>query len=377
MGKIDELIKDLCPDGVEWLELCDIVKNVTPPIKIKIDSYLDSGIYPIIDQGKKQISGYTNEIEYTLPENEYILYGDHTLSVKYYDGRFAQGADGLKILTCSNSLTKFIYYCICTYNIQSCEYKRHWTKVKKIKLPLPSLSIQQQIVEILDTFTDAISNLQEELELRERQMEYYREKLFDFNEDEYEWKYIPEVASYSTGLTYKPTNISDSGILVLRSSNIKDNTLSYDDNVFVQMGIPNRSKIHKNDILICVRNGSKKLVGKCAYISELKYECAFGAFMNILRAHSIDSKFLYYSWLLNSTINQYKGDDAAPICQITNKDFNRIKIPVPSLTRQQEIVDILDTFESMITNIKEEIELRQKQYEYYREKLLTFERKEA
>ena len=208
-------------------------------------------------------------------------------------------------------------------------------------------------------------------------MEYYREKLFDFNEDEYEWKYIPEVASYSTGLTYKPTNISDSGILVLRSSNIKDNTLSYDDNVFVQMGIPNRSKIHKNDILICVRNGSKKLVGKCAYISELKYECAFGAFMNILRAHSIDSKFLYYSWLLNSTINQYKGDDAAPICQITNKDFNRIKIPVPSLTRQQEIVDILDTFESMITNIKEEIELRQKQYEYYREKLLTFERKEA
>ena len=381
MGKIDDLIKELCPDGVKYVKLGE-VSDIKRGIRVIKKDLSVSGLYPVFQNSLIPL-GYYDKTNCSA-NTTFIIMAGAAGEIGYTDKPVWAADDCFYIDSKENLHNKYIYYFLLK--------RQHYLKskvrkasiprlsrefVEKLQIPLPPLSIQQQIVEILDNFTDSISNLQEELELREKQMEYYREKLFDFNEDEYEWKYIPEVASYSTGLTYKPTNISDSGILVLRSSNIKDNTLSYDDNVFVQMGIPNRSKIHKNDILICVRNGSKKLVGKCAYISELKYECAFGAFMNILRAHSIDSKFLYYSWLLNSTINQYKGDDAAPICQITNKDFNRIKIPVPSLTRQQEIVDILDTFESMITNIKEEIELRQKQYEYYREKLLTFERKEA
>lgn len=100
---------------------------------------------------------------------------------------------------------------------------------------------------------------------------------------------------------------------------------------------------------------------------------AFGAFMSILRAKNVNPKYLYYVWQLDSTVKQYKGDDAAPINQITSKDFSKIKVQVPILDRQRTIVQTLDTFEASIKNLEAQLDLRQKQYEYYRNKLLTFE----
>ncbi len=100
---------------------------------------------------------------------------------------------------------------------------------------------------------------------------------------------------------------------------------------------------------------------------------AFGAFMTILRSFAINSKFLFYVWQSEKVRRQYKGDEAMPIAQITAKDFQRIIIPVPSLQEQQRIVSILDTFEASIQNLEAQLKERQKQYEYYRNKLLTFE----
>ena len=186
-------------------------------------------------------------------------------------------------------------------------------------------------------------------------------------------KYITDVAKSFTGLTYKPEHVSDSGTLVLRSSNIKEDVLSFDDNVYVQMLIPERAKVHENDILICVRNGSKRLVGKSAMITKEAEGMAFGAFMTILRSFAINSKFLFYVWQSDKVRKQYKGDEAMPIAQITAKDFQRIEIPIPSLQDQQRIVSILDTFEASIQNLEAQLSQREKQYEYYRNKLLTFE----
>lgn len=403
MAKIDELLKELCPDGVEWKTLSELgkffggltgksksdfqdgnskyitYKNVyeNPSIDLAINDLVfvsdgekqnivqfkdvlftgssetpnECGMSSVITETPKE-SYYLNSFCFGFRLNDTSLFNEQFL--KHY---FRSSAFRSDIGKTAHGVTRF--------NISK-------VKFGQLQIPILPLPIQQHIVEVLDTFTDAISNLEEELALREKQFEFYREQLFNFDEGEFEWKYIPELASYSTGLTYKPANVKDTGTLVLRSSNIKNNQLSFEDNVYVQMNIPERSKVQLHDILICVRNGSKNLVGKCAYISNLSSECAFGAFMNILRPYNINSKFLYYSWQLHSTINQYKGDDASPICQITNKDFARIRIKVPSEVRQQEIVEILDTFEAMIANIKEEIALRTKQYEYYREKLLSF-----
>ena len=240
--------------------------------------------------------------------------------------------------------------------------------------PIPSLSEQQRIVERLDTFTSSIENLKQQIAQRRKQYEFYRDQLLDLKGKEgVEMKFITDVAKSFTGLTYKPENVSDSGTLVLRSSNINDDVLSFDDNVFVQMEIPERARVQENDILICVRNGSKRLVGKAAMITKEAEGMAFGAFMTILRSFAINSKFLFYVWQSEKVRRQYKGDEAMPIAQITAKDFQRIVIPVPSLSEQQRIVSILDTFEASIQNLEAQLKEREKQYEYYRNKLLTFE----
>lgn len=380
MAKIDELLQELCPDGVEYVSLDSILEYEQPSKYIvKSTEYNDLYSIPVLTAGKSFLLGYTDETSGVYEASSAkptIIFDDFTTSFHWVDFPCKVKSSALKFIRPKNKDNvsfRYVYYQMSNIKFVAQEHIRHWISVySKFEIPLPPFPIQQEIVEVLDTFTDAISNLEKELALREKQFEFYREQLFNFDEGEFEWKYIPELASYSTGLTYKPANVKDTGTLVLRSSNIKNNQLSFEDNVYVQMNIPERSKVQLHDILICVRNGSKNLVGKCAYISNLSSECAFGAFMNILRPYNINSKFLYYSWQLHSTINQYKGDDASPICQITNKDFARIRIKVPSEVRQQEIVEILDTFESMIANIKEEIVLRTKQYEYYREKLLSF-----
>ena len=100
---------------------------------------------------------------------------------------------------------------------------------------------------------------------------------------------------------------------------------------------------------------------------------AFGAFMTVLRAYAINYKYLFFVWQSSKVKKQYKGDESMPIAQITSKDFQRIVIPVPSMNEQIRIVSILDTFEASIQNLEAQLKLREKQYEYYRNKLLTFE----
>lgn len=275
---------------------------------------------------------------------------------------------------------KYVYYCLSKdyFRIKSSAQgaltSLNLANIKQIEIPVPSLSEQQRIVCILDTFIASIDNLKEQIAQRRKQYEYYRDQLLDLEgKPGVEIKYISDVAKNFTGLTYKPENIVDQGTLVLRSSNIDEDMLSFKDNVYVQMNIPQRAIVKENDILICVRNGSKKLVGKCAMITKDAVGMAFGAFMTILRTTDINSKYLFYLWQSEKVKKQYKGDEAMPIAQITSKDFQRIAIPVPSLQLQQHIVSILDTFEASIQNLEAQFKQREKQYEYYRNKLLTFE----
>lgn len=252
-------------------------------------------------------------------------------------------------------------------------FRFHFSRWKNIQIPVPSIEEQERIVRILDTFTAGIENVKKQLSLRRKQYEYYRDHLLNpASLPNAEIKTVLDVAEIYSGLTYKPDNISNNGTLVLRSSNIRNNKLSFEDNVFVCMDIPKRAIVKKDDILICVRNGSRKLIGKCAMITKEADGMAFGAFMSILRAHKINSKFLFYIWQCTNVRNQYKGDESMPITQITAKDFKHIIIPVPPKEEQENIVAILNQFETSIDNLEQQLTLREKQYEYYRNKLLTF-----
>lgn len=179
-----ENLETLDGKPVEMVKVGDVFQTVTAPTKIKKTNYCTTGTIPIIDQGKELISGYTESVN-ALPRYPWVLFGDHTCSIKYFDGQFAQGADGLKILKANEKLIpKFGYYALKSLHFESTEYSRHWMKFKQIEIPVPSLATQQKVVDILDRFdaltTSLTDGLPAEIEARRRQYEYYRDRLLDF-----------------------------------------------------------------------------------------------------------------------------------------------------------------------------------------------------
>ena len=142
------------------------------------------------------------------------------------------------------------------------------------------------------------------------------------------------------GLTYSPEEVSDKGTLVLRSSNVQNGKIVYEDNVFVNKDISEKLMTRIGDILICSRNGSRALIGKCAYIDELSAGKSFGAFMTIFRSKY--NKFIYYT--LNSAIFKFHIGTflTSTINQLTTSNLSSIRITLPPKEEQQEISDFLD-----------------------------------
>ncbi|AQT48484.1 restriction endonuclease subunit S [Bartonella choladocola] len=171
-------------DEVEWKTVEEIITTVTPPLKIPRGKYKLSGNIPIVDQGENFIAGYTDNADAAIPEDEYVIFGDHTEYIKYVDFSFAQGADGLKILRPKRDLAKYVYFAFLNFYNKKGNYKRHWSDAKKTLLPIVNIKTQKRVVSILDRFdnlTNYISEgLPKEIELRNKQYEYYRDQLLNF-----------------------------------------------------------------------------------------------------------------------------------------------------------------------------------------------------
>ncbi len=207
MTKIEEMIAELCPNGVEWKELGEVCDTVVSPIKLKRNEYQSNGAIAIIDQGEEFVAGYI-DIEKYLPKDEYVIFGDHSEHIKFVNFPFVQGADGLKILKSRQGvIPKFLYYCFCNFYKKEGNYKRHWSVARTTPIPIPPLEIQKEIVQILDKFTEYVTELTAELtaELTDRQKQYsfYRDKLLSFEDEVYqvEWKTLGDVATFNYGYT--------------------------------------------------------------------------------------------------------------------------------------------------------------------------------
>ena len=148
------------------------------------------------------------------------------------------------------------------------------------------------------------------------------------------------------GLTYDPQDIDPSGVLVLRSSNIGNNSLRFGDDVYVKTDIPDRIVARQDDLLICVRNGSRPLIGKCALIDERAVGMTFGAFMSVFR--SDDNRFVFHCFqsdIVKRQINEHLG---ATINQITNKSLNSFKIPYPEQPEREAIAEALSDVDELL-----------------------------
>ena len=166
---------------------------------------------------------------------------------------------------------------------------------------------------------------------------------------------LGDIGQSLIGLTYSPKDVSDDGVLVLRSSNVQNCKLAYEDCVFVQMELPDRVMVKEGDILICVRNGSRQLIGKCALIDNGAQGFAFGAFMSVYRTEAYG--FVFYQFqsdIIQSQINETMG---ATINQITNRDMSRFKIMMPKCIEEQTaIATILSDMDNELQALTQKLE---------------------
>ena len=230
----------------------------------------------------------------------------------------------------------------------------------KLKKSILQSAIQGKLTEQLatdDDVEDLLQAIKEEKELLIKEKKIKKQKpLLEITEEEipfeipenWKWVRLGEISLLNIGLTFKPTEISNEGTIVLRSSNIKNGKIDLSDIVRINKEIPVSKLAKKNDLLICVRNGSKKLVGKTAIIENDNF--AFGAFMSICRSKCY--KYLYY--YLSSPLFRGNFDSVTTttINQITQTNLKNRIVPLPPLAEQKRIVEKLDKLLADIEELK-------------------------
>lgn len=168
--------------------------------------------------------------------------------------------------------------------------------------------------------------------------------------DSWSWTQLGRIGEALIGLTYSPKSVSRSGTLVLRSSNVDDGALRFDDNVFVRMSVPDRALVRKDDILICARNGSRALIGKCAKIDERAAGMAFGAFMAVFR--TADHGIVFYNLQSGLMRQQIEAHLGATINQITNASLSGFWVPYPDSPGERgAIAATLSDVDALLTKL--------------------------
>ena len=369
-----------CP--IEWKELGEVVDTVTSPIKLTKKEYQVTGKIPIVDQGEQFIAGYADNEKY-LEKDEYIIFGDHSEHVKYVDFAFIQGADGLKILKPKSSIkAKYLYYCFCNFYKREGSYKRHWSKARTTLIPIPqSEEIQEKIVQTLDKFTDYVTELTSELisELtsREKQYSFYRDKLLSFEDEVYqvEWKTILDVSKKVTsgGTPDRSNSLYYGGSIPwLRTQEVDFREIYGTELSITEEGLANSSAkwIEKNAVIVAMYGATAAKVGIAKIPLTTNQACC-----NIEVDEDIANYRYVYHWLTYN-YEALKSMGQGSQSNINAGVIKSFKIPVPSLEIQSRIVQVLDNFDIVCNDLNiglpKEIELRHKQYEYFREKLLTF-----
>ena len=371
MSKLEELIKEFCPNGVEYVKIGSVV-NYEQPSKylVKKADYKEEYSTPVLTAGQTFILGYTNEmngIYNASKDSPVIIFDDFTGAFKWVDFPFKVKSSAIKFLKANEkrAMLRYIFHVMGNINLTSTEHKRLWIGIySELQIPLPALPVQREIVRVLDSFTLYSAELTAELTARRKQYEFYRDKLLDF-ENFVEKRKLEECCKI---LDNKRKPITQSarvaGIYPYYGANgIQDYVAEYlFDGEFILVG-EDGSVITENGNPIITWAVGKIWVNNHAHIIQNNGKVNFRFLFHYL--HIIDIKKLVHG----------------NIPKLTGKDFKELQIPIPPMEVQERIVKVLDNFDAICSDLgiglPAEIEKRQKQYEYYREKLLTFDVKYA
>lgn len=362
MSNISKLIEELCPDGVEYEPLENFLDYAQPSKYIvSHTNYSNDFKTPVLTPGKTFILGYTDDIDGIFDASDecpVILFDDFTTSFRWIDFKFKVKSSAVKILSSKDSGVsfKYIYYAMKTIRYETLDHSRQWiSNYSKITIPVPPLVIQEEIVRILDGFTLLEAELEAELEARRKQYAFYRDSLLSFENVRGGvadvWT-LQDVLKIKNGRDYK--HLSAGEIPVYGSGGVM---LHVSESIY-----------EKASVLI-PRKGS---LGNLFYVDN-PFWVVDTIFYTLINIEKILPKYLYH-YLLTADLASLNTAGGVP--SLTQTVLNKVKIPVPPIEEQQRIVDILDRFDALVNDISSglpaEIAARRKQYEHYRDQLLTF-----
>ena len=380
---------------MEFVKLGDVLDYEQPTKYIvKCKDYQNEGM-PVLTAGQTFILGYTDEtngIFEASKENPVIIFDDFTTSFHWVDFNFKVKSSAMKMLRVLSEREvsfRFVYYAMKCIKYQSLEHSRQWiSKYSQIEIPLPPIEVQTEIVRILDKFTsleaELEAELKAELDCRKRQYEYYRDKLLSFDNEggqEVEWKKMSEVCLKTSKINWKL--VEGEYKYIDLSSVDRDNHKISDCTIINKENAPSRAQqvVKTGDILFGTTRPT--LMRFCYIPKEYDGEvCSTGYCVIRVNNEMINSHFVYH-FLFTRKFQEYvEGHQkGASYPAISNKDVMSFELPIPSLSEQERIANILDRFESLTTSLQSglpaEIAARRQQYEHYRDKLLTFKRKGA
>ncbi len=387
---------------VEWKPLGEVTKYEQPTTYlVKSANYDNAFTIPVLTAGKTFILGYTNETTgiYKASKSPVIIFDDFTTANKWVNFDFKVKSSAMKMVTSkdeSKVLLRYIYHWLNTLPSEFTEsdHKRQWISnfcYKKIPIPCPnntkrSLAIQHRIVDILDKFTELEAELEAELEGRKRQYEYYRNQLLSFElskkgnktQNNVTWLTIGEIFEMRNGYTPSKSNAlfwNNGSIPWYRMEDIRNNGRFLEDSIqhITPQAIKGKGLFDAGSIIMA----TTATIGEHALL--LTDALANQQFTNFKVRKSIKDKLTtkfiyYYFFIIDEWCKQNVNVSSFPSVSI-----DRLKLqpfPIPPLSEQQRIVSILDKFDTLTTSISEglpkEIELRRKQYEFYRDRLLSF-----
>lgn len=389
MSKLEELIQQCCPDGVEWkplTECCNILDGKRKPIT---KGARQSGPYPYYGANGIQdwVADYIFDGTYVLiGEDGSVITPNGTPIVNWAHGKIWVNNHAHIIAEKTGVLLRFLFYYIQIIDIHNLVHgnipKLTQGDLKELEIPVPPLPVQEEIVRILDTFTELQAELQAELQKRLQQYNYYRDNLLSFDgRTDVEWKKLGEIATeWYRGAGIKRDEVSEEGYPCIRYGEIHttyniwfDECVSHTD----ESQQPARKYADYGDILFAITSEDIPFVGNSvAYLG--KERILVGGDIVVMK-HTQDPKYMSYVLSTSDAVKQKgKGKVKSKVVHTNVPSLQEIVVPLPSLEEQKRIASTLDKFYSLLNDLTSglpaEIEKRKQQYEYYRDKLLTFKR---
>jgi len=379
MTKIEELIQQFYPEGVEYKELGEVCKFQRGTSITQKD--VTDGDVPVIAGGQKP--SYYHNIPNRIGETIAVSgSGAYAGFISYWSipvflsDSFSVNPQ-IDIL-----LPKYVFYFL--KNIQE---KIHYTKkgsgvphvhgssITKFQIPIPPLPIQQEIVSILDKFTQLEAELEAELEARRAQYKYYRDQLLCFEGKEVEWKMLGEVGEFIRGSGMQKSDFTESGVGCIHYGQIYTyyGFSAYKTKTFVSPELAKKlRKAKKGDIVIATT--SENIEDVCKTVVWLGDEEIAISGETYIFKHNQNAKFIAY-YLKTPPFLAFKKQNitGTKVIRVHGDKLKQFKIPIPPIEEQERIVAILDQFDALVNDISvglpAEIEARRKQYEYYRKQL--------